>query len=343
MLTHVPKQLAGTALGLLFFACTPAHLPDTQLGNWVQAAPIGLYPRGNASYFVIGNHAYVGLGYNENQPQPGRLNDFWTFSIDSGWTQLPDFPGAPRSNAAAFSIGNYGYVGTGYDSYTVFDDFYQYDPAQQVWTKKKNFAGGARYDAVGFALRGKGYLGTGVNKYWMNDFWQYDPDQDTWTQTPGTSGNFSKRSGAVAMVYKDKAYIVTGTNNNVPVRDMWVFDPTQSKVWTQLANITNTDPDSFDDGYTDIQRDGATAFVNGDLGYLTTGGNGTLQASTWAYDFAHDRWSRRTAYPKAPRTGAASFTINGMSFIGTGYSGNKTTFDDFDQFFPLAAFNSNDY
>jgi hypothetical protein len=38
-----------------------------------------------------------------------------------------------------------------------------------------------------------------------------------------------------------------------------------------------------------------------------------------------------------------SFTIKGMSFLGTGFSGNNATFDDFDQFLPDVAFNPNDY
>jgi len=210
------------------------------------------------------------------------------------------------------------------------------------WTRKADFHD-PRYDAVGFALQGKGYIGTGYNGYSRNDFYQYDTAADTWTLTTGTSGNFSKRRGAVAFVYKDKAYIVTGSNNNVMVRDMWSFDPSGAVPWQQLANITNTDPASWDDGYTDIQRELATGFVNGDQAFLVTGSNGTMQTSTWAYDFASDRWSRRTAYPKAPRTGAVSFTISGLSFLGSGFSGSNSTFDDFEQFQPKVPFNSNDY
>ncbi len=324
------------------FSCKPANLPNTQLGDWVQAAAIGNAPRSSASCFVIGDTAYVGLGYNESTTLPGRLKDFWSFTAQAGWTQIQDFPGDARSNAAAFSIGSYGYVGVGFDGNRVFQDFYRYDPAGQVWTRKKDFHD-PRYDAVGFGLQGKGYIGTGYNAYSRNDFYQYDTAADSWTLTPGTSGNFSKRRRAVALVYKSKAYIVTGSGNNVMVRDMWSFDPSQAEPWHPLANITNTDPGTWDDGYTDIVREDATAFVNGDQAYLTTGSNGALQTSTWAYDFASDRWSRRTAYPKAPRTGAVSFTINGFSFLGSGFSGSNATFDDFERFLPDVPFNPNDY
>jgi N-acetylneuraminic acid mutarotase len=327
----------------VFYGCKPASLSDTQLGNWVQAAAIGAYPRSNSVCFVIGDHAYVGMGYNESIGGLGRLKDFWTFCVDSGWTQVQDFPGPPRSNAAGFSIGNEGYAGTGYDGFTAYNDFYRYDPVANVWMRKADYPGGARYDAVGFGVHGLGYLGTGFNIYWLNDFYQYDPGQDKWAETPGTSGNFSKRRGAVAFVYNDQAYIVTGSNSGGMVRDFWRFDPSQHEPWFQLNNITNTSSETFDDGYTDIEREYGTMFVNGTQAYLSTGTNNSLLNSTWAYDIPSDRWSRRTPWQRSSRDGAVSFTVSGRSFLGTGNTGSNSTFDDFDEFQPPVAFDSNDY
>ncbi len=179
------------AFSVCSFSCNRDILPNTQLGNWVQAAPIGNAPRSSAACFVIGDVAYVGLGYNESVGSLGRLKDFWSFSVATGWTQIEDFPGPARSNATAFSIGNYGYAGVGYDVLNVYKDFYRYDPAMHVWTRKADYHD-PRYDAVGFGLQGKGYIGTGYNGYSRNDFYQYDTAADTWTLTPGTSGNFSK-------------------------------------------------------------------------------------------------------------------------------------------------------
>lgn len=343
--TKTPAFLLTLSLPLFcsLFACHPTGIPDTQLGNWVARASIGDPPRGSASSFVIGTDAYVGLGFNQSIGGTGRLKDFWKFSVDSGWQQTADFPGAPRSDAAAFSIGSNGYVGTGYDLITVYNDFYQYDAVANSWTRKADFPGAPRYDAVGFCVHGKGYLGTGFNVNWMNDFYEYDPGLDKWSLTPGTSGNFSKRQGAVAFVYKDQAYIVTGANNFGAVKDFWRFDPTQSPAWYQLANIANTNSETFDDGYTDIVRQSATAFVNGEQAFLTTGMNGTMVLSTWAYDFASDRWSRRTPWAKPPRSGAVSFTVSGRSFVGTGNTGSNGTYDDFDEFVPTQAYDSNDF
>ncbi|HVU53926.1 MAG TPA: kelch repeat-containing protein [Puia sp.] len=326
--------------------CTKASLSYLQDGDWIQAHAIEGYPRGSASSFVIGNTAYVGLGYNESigGSTNFRLKDFWSFNSDTGWTQLADFPGAARSGASAFSIDNYGYVGTGWDGINRFDDFYRYDPAQGVWNKKADFPGGTRYDAIGFSVKGKGYIGTGFSIYTLSDFYQYDPGSDKWDRTPSTDLNFSKRKGAVAFVYNDKAYVVTGSNNGTMTRDFWEFDPTQTGPWKPLANITNTDPGTFDDGYTDIQREYATAFVQDGKAYLVTGQNGSLRSSTWVYDFSTTYWTQRTPYPRALRAGAVAFTIGGKSYIGMGSTGvnSGNTFDNLDIFDPDKAFNPND-
>src|SRR5579871_4385223 len=148
-----------------FVACTRTNIPNTQEGNYVSAAPIGAYPRGWASSFVIGDTVYVGLGYNQTISQPGRLTDWWCFNVNTGWKPIASFPGAPRSNAAAFSIGRYGYVGLGWDGANVFGDFYRYDVDSDKWERKADYPGGARYDAVGFSINGRGYMGTGFYNF----------------------------------------------------------------------------------------------------------------------------------------------------------------------------------
>ncbi len=324
-------------------ACHSVKIIPTQEGDWLQSAEIGAFPRSNAVSFVIGDTAYVGTGFNENvQGTQNRLSDFWRFTVDSGWEQLQDMPGAPRSNATGFALGNYGYVGTGYDGENMYNDFYQYDPVGKKWARKSDFPGGTRYDAVGFGIQGKGYIGTGFSNFWLNDFYQYDPQNDNWVRTIGTSGDFSKRRGAVAFIYHDKAYIVTGSTSASMTRDFWKFDPSQAQPWTRLKDIINDNTSTYDDGYADIQRESAVAFVKGDSAYLTLGRNVTVMNSTWVYDFANDQWGQRSPYHRQARFGAVAFTISKRSFIGTGNSGNNTTFDDFDEFLPYSIYNAND-
>src|SRR5204863_10183419 len=50
--------------------------------------------------------------------------------IANTWSQKTDFGGNERENAVGFSIGNKGYLGTGFDAIAPFlDDFWEYTPA----------------------------------------------------------------------------------------------------------------------------------------------------------------------------------------------------------------------
>jgi hypothetical protein len=338
--------MAPVILFLPAASCHKTGLPYTQSGNWIQSAQIGSYPRSNAVSFVIGDNAYVGTGYNPQVSNGGRLNDFWRFRTDSGWRQMQSLPGSPRSNAVGFGLGSHGYVGTGLgaDGITMYNDFYQYDAALNQWTQKSSFPGGTRCDAVGFGLQGKGYIGTGFSSFWLNDFYQYDTLSDTWSLTIGTAGEFSKRRGATSFVYHNKAYIVTGSGSGSLARDFWSFDPSQSSPWVRLGDIVPDNTAAKDDQYSDLQRQFAVSFVNGDSAYLTLGqnlGSGPVP-STWVYDFAHDQWAQRTPYHRQPRFSAVAFTVKGRSFVGTGNTGNSGVLDDFDEFVPYQPYNVND-
>lgn len=325
-------------------SCHKASLPDTQDGNWIQAAPLPNYPRGFASSFVVGDRAYVGGGYNEKIGGLGRLKDWWSFSVDSGWRQEADFPGRARSNAASFALGGYGYVGTGTDDGNhLLKDFYRYDPVAAKWDSMAEYPGDARLDAVGFAVQGKGYIGTGMGNYWLNDFYQYIPADNRWERTAGTAGNFSKRTAAVAFVYQDRAYIVTGQGSGAPAKDFWQFDPSKESPWTNLPDIANTSLSTADDSYASIQRSSATAWVNDGKAYVTLGQNGSSINTTWMYDFDAQVWKQRTGFEHNSRIGAVAFVLKGRAFVGTGSTGtSNATYDDFEEFIANQPYNVND-
>jgi len=328
-------------VALAMQSCHPnKDIPAGQNGNWVQRGEIRGIARSNAVSFVIDDIAYLGTGYNENV-KGNRLKDFWKFSVDSGWLQIADFPGPPRSNAVGFTIDNYGYVGTGYDGINMYNDFYQYDPVSGQWQQKASFSGDVRYDAVGFGLNGKGYIATGFNNYWLNDNYQYDPHTDSWSNAISYSG--LKRRAGLVFVYQNRAYLLGGSNSGGMVRDFWRFDPSQNATeqWKQLRNISNSNTDVYDDGYTDIMREYGTGFVLGDQAFLVCGKNIAFNNNTWVYNFEKDLWSRRTAWERPGRTGATAWVIKNRAFVATGNNGNNTL-DDCDEFMPDELLNPND-
>ena len=88
----------------------------------------------------------------------------------------------------SFSIGNYGYFGTGDSAYyipvTCYHNskpyWWQYDPNTNTWTQMANYGGGKREWSVGFSIGCKGYVccgedetgNIGKNK---KDFWEFIP------------------------------------------------------------------------------------------------------------------------------------------------------------------------
>ncbi len=95
------------------------------------------------------------------------------------WTQKANVPGSARWEATGLSIGNYGYLGTGYTPLPQ-SDFYQYNPLTNMWTSKANFGGGVRVENVSFSIGSLGYLGTGWDgTNFRNDFWEYHPEDST--------------------------------------------------------------------------------------------------------------------------------------------------------------------
>src|SRR5262245_4916643 len=79
------------------------------------------------------------------------------------WVQKANFGGPARFVAAAFSIGNKGYIGTGRDGSAAgfSKDFWEWDQVNDTWTQKADFGGEQKMAAAGFSISDKGYIATG--------------------------------------------------------------------------------------------------------------------------------------------------------------------------------------
>ena len=368
-------------LGILF-SCTKASINYTQNGNWVGRATFPGSTMGFGVAFTIGDVAYVGTGINPQFPNQ-RLNTFFKYnptpipnplpsptyydSTNGTWSKSAAFPGSPRSNAVAFTIGGVGYVGTGVgnDGFTPLSDFWGYLPAQNSWfqidsLRDENGITQPRLDAAAWGFDTVGYVMTGTDNYtYFVDVYKYSPVTHKWTSKPYLPGN--PRSGATTWVYNGKGYIMAGftASGNHEVNNMaydfWSFDPRKAETdsthaWSQLRDISNTNSGTYDDGYTNIVRKYGVGFIvpagpwnPADKGYITLGQNGTSVTYTWEYDFATDLWTEKTPFEGAARSGAVGFTVLGRGFVGTGVSqGNAGAFQDLREFFPNQIYNQFD-
>ena len=348
----VQSFFLSASIIIFFIACTRPN-PEPYMdysGNWVWKNKMDCPARNGASSWVIGDTGYIVTGYNSDSDS--CLPDLWQFDPGPNtWSQKANLPGAARQYGAAFVVGNNGYITSGYNTKTnqALQDCWQYDPATNSWKKMADLPDlngpgtGARYDAVGFAVGNYGYIGTGYNGNYLNDFWKLDPAANQWSPVPNSPVN--KKSGAVAFVYLNKAYICTGINNGILQNDFWQYDPLIG--WTQLRDIANTSNDVYDDDYTDIARYHAVAITN-TLSparfIITLGLAGAPIKKSLEYDITVYAWERKTTYERSERSEAVGWSFSRLkrAFIGSGKNFAGQSLNDYDEWFPDNIYNPND-
>jgi|GEM_PF-1807694 len=220
---------------------------------------------------------------------------------DGTWKQSTELRGSSRDGAVGFSIGNRGYIGTGYDG-AWRSDFWEYNPDTDTWRQRAVFGGGDRRGAVGFSIGNRGYIGTGYNRSWRKDFWEYNPSTNSWTQKAEFPGQ--ARESAVGFSIGTRGYIGTGWEGQ-NLRDFWEYNPDNNS-WTRKADFGGT------------ARAAAVGFSIGDRGYIGTGYDGEWKRDFWEYNPSSNAWTRKADFGGTARLGAVGFSIGEKGYIGTG-------------------------
>jgi N-acetylneuraminic acid mutarotase len=140
--------------------------------------------RVNASALVLNNIMYLGFGTNNGTVD----TQFWAYDpATTTWTQKRslsnisnstesyDYSAVARTQAAAFTINNLGFVAVG-NSGSALLTCYVYDPIADTWTVKNPFNGSARSLPVAFSIGDYGYVGLGINGSPFDDFKRFDPN-----------------------------------------------------------------------------------------------------------------------------------------------------------------------
>jgi len=274
------------------------------------------------------------------------------------WTQKADLP-SERSDAIGFSIGNYGYAGTGYGiSSVAYDDFWQYDPSINNWNIKANVPNQPRYGATATSCLGKGYVGLGNYIGFKNDWWEYDPVLDSWTQKNNFPGN--PREFASSFSIDSNVYVGCGLDATGPLRNWWQFN-VFSNTWTSIDSLPTPglgffacvalslngkgyvmtgylsgnkvyeyDPVlqqwNLKNNFPGMIRYAACGFSIGDFGYLGTGDTGQIVSQLkdfWQYDPSTDQWFQKNDFSGIARGSSLAFTIGDKGYIGCGINGGN--------------------
>lgn len=205
------------------------------------------------------------------------------------WVQKANFGGNARIEAAAFSIGTKGYIGTGVSSFTplvYYQDFWEYDPATDVWTQKADVPPFKRFGAIGFSVGSKGYIGLGKSSTGtvQNDLWEYNPSSNSWAPKANC---IARRFGAVGFSIGNKGYIGTGNDEfGQERREFFSYNPSTNS-WASKAMFGGT------------ARIFAVGFSIGGTGYIGTGFdyNAPVRRDFWAYDTTFNTWILREPMP----------------------------------------------
>ena len=244
-----------------------------------------------------------------------------TANSGEAWVQKADFMGTSRRYAAGFSIGNKGYIGTGYDG-AYKRDFWEYDAVNNTWTQKANYGGSPRRGGTGFSIGTKGYIGTGYNNKYLKDFWEYNPATNTWTKKVEFKG--AARTSAASFSIGSKGYIGTGNDGKKKSKnDFYEYNPVTNK-WTRMADFGGS------------IRMGAVGLSINNMGYIGTGStfNGKEKGDDneedenqniedmlqdfWQYDPGTNTWTRKSDFGGGARYFATGFSIGTRGYIGTG-------------------------
>ncbi len=238
----------------------------------------------------------------------------------NSWILKANCGGGERLEPVGFSIGNKGYIGTGYFNFGGYKtDFWEYDPTTGIWTQIANFGGSARMSAVGFSIGSKGYVGTGNDGTYKSDFWEYNPTSDSWTQKAPLPALAGPREKAVGFSINNKGYIGTGYRG-IYLTDFWEYDPTNDSWISRLSLPTGARAD-------------AVGFSIGSKGYIGTGSN-ISPADFWEFNPTLNTWTQKANFTASgTRSRAVGFSIGNKGYIGTGYS--FVTMNDFWEYNPV--------
>lgn len=231
--------------------------------------------------------------------------------LDGNWVKRSTFNEEARSSATAFTIGNKGYMGTGYDGDDYYADFWSYDMETNSWQQLSDFPGIERSSATAFTIGTTGYMGTGYNgdsNEELDDFYSYNTLTNSWTAIASFGG--TARYGAVGFGSDSFGYVGTGYDGS-DKKDFWKYNP-----------VTDTWEEIFGFGG-DKRREGTTFTIGSDV-YLVSGvSNGIYEEDFWVFNLDTETWTALEDIDEddddyIQRSNAVGFTINGKGYIACG-------------------------
>lgn len=232
------------------------------------------------------------------------------------WSQLPDFPGTARDDAASFTIGNKIYVGTGMDvGFQLTNDWWCFDTQTEIWAPIAAMPTTPRQYCTGFTIVDTGYVFGGVDANGaLDQLWAYHPEQDTWEQKASIPAEARYACVAVTGFYTN-AIVATGMlASGVPTNEAWKYQAAVD-AWEAIASVPGP------------ARHRAACFLDGG-GMRIVGGadvDNNALSDSWSYPI----WFETGEWYTAPNLPAPRYGADGSGDYVTVLTGGATSASEF--------------
>jgi hypothetical protein len=255
-------------------------------------------------------HSNVVLNAPSCQTYSVTNNGAWSFK-----GTVVTYP-AQHTDAMAFSMGNYGYVGTGSNGPTQ-DDFHSWNSTNSTWlsaySTQPPFASSSlasyatntagKEGGMTFTIRDKGYFACGdyYNSYAYQqnppppplheELWEYNTASSAWTQKTTMPTNNGYRSYGAGFAIGTDGFVGLGIGMAVSSFYKWDGNPYSNTYnqWSQIAAFPNG-----------TYREEPIALKICDKSYVGGGlSNSGYQHDWWEYDESTNSWTQKTSIPYA--------------------------------------------
>lgn len=254
--------------------------------------------RTSATAFKINNILYFGCGDNG-----GTLSDFYSLDINSNIiTELTPFPGGPQKRLISFAIDDIGYVGGGFDSFSL--GFWEYNPNTDSWVQKEDLPAHPEHGAIGFSIQDKGYIITPTRDENLNptggDLYEYSKETDTWVLKAKYPGGTTYPTYCVI---SENFYV--GISNGE--KTFWKYSQNDDS-WTRLSDFPGT------------AWQLSNSFAIGSNIFVIAGW--PCNNEVWKYSTTQNNWQRyEVDFPGSTRHNTITFSQNDLGYIGFGSTG----------------------